>query len=147
METIKGRAVVWSVGSLVFTAGIDSSTAAGFFQSARVSRQSEKTSIKDAGGVIRAQVFHGFTKTLSLTVIPASLSGTNTVANARASMDSHMPAPGTLVSITDDSGTIIDDNYNVVSAVQSRTVAGEASVDLELEAGDEGVEIATAPIT
>jgi len=144
MEVQKGRAIVWSVGALVFTAGIVSETAGGFVQSARVSRQSEKADIKDDGGVIRTQIFHGFTKTLSMTVVPSAVTGTNTEANAQASADSHTIAPGMTVTITDDSGTIIDDNYNVISSVQSRTVDGVASIDLELEAGDEGVEIASA---
>lgn len=143
-ETQKGRAVMWSVGALVFTAGIVSSASGSFVQSARVSRQSEKTNIKDNGGTIRTQVFHGFTKSLSMTVVPSAVSGTNTVVNAQSSGDSHLPAPGTLITITDDSGTIIDDNYNLISATQNRTVDGVVTIDLELEAGDEGVEIATA---
>lgn len=143
-ETQRGRAVVWSIGGITYTGGIVSSTADRFIQSVRVSRQSEKANIKDDGGTIRTQIFHGFTKTLSLTVVPAATSGANTEANAQASADSHCPAPGTVVAIADDSGTIIDDNYNVISATQNRTVDGVATIDLELEAGDEGVEIATA---
>lgn len=144
--TIKGRAVKWSVGDIAFTAGI-SATGGFFTQSTNVQRVSEKSDIKDNGGTIRAQVFHGFKKTLSLTVIPASTSGANTVANAVTNADALLPAPGTLITITDDSGTIIDDNYNLISAREGRTVDGVATIDLELEAGDEGVELATAPLT
>lgn len=143
-ETQRGRAIVWSIGGVVFTAGIVSGTYDGFIQSARVSRQSEKANVKDDGGTIRTQVFHGFTKTLSVTIVPAATSGANTEVNAQASGDAHVPAPGTIVSVTDAAGTIIDDNYNVISATQNRTVDGVATCDLELEAGDEGVEIAAA---
>lgn len=144
---LKGRAVKWSVGTIACTAGIVSASSAHFTQSVTTNRTSEKANIKDTGGVVQAQVFHGFMKTLSLTVVPCALSGTNTIANAVSSSDAWMPAPGTLITITDDSGTIIDDNYNVISAREGRTVDGVATVDLELEAGDEGVELATAPLT
>lgn len=144
---LKGRAVKWSIGTVAFTAGIVSATSAHFTQSTNLQRTSEKTNIKDTGGTVAAQVFHGFMKTFSITVIPAALSGTNTVANAVSSSDSWLPAPGTLITVTDDSGTLIDDNYNVISAREGRTVDGVATIDLELEAGDEGVELATAPLT
>lgn len=135
--------MVWSVGAIAFTAGIISGTNSNLTQSARVARTSDKAEVKDAGGVIQAVIFHGFKKTLSLTVVP---NGT-TIANARSSGDAYMPSPGTTISITDDSGTIIDDNYNCISATQNRTVDGVMTIDLELEAGDEGVELAGAAIT
>ena len=141
---IKGTGVVWSVGAIVFTAGIVSGTNAAYTQSARMARTSEKTEVKDNGGVIKAVAFHGFKKTLSLTVVPAHAT---TLAGAVTSLDAWNPPPGTLVTLTDDQGTLLDDNYNVISSSQSRTVDGVVTVDLELEAGDEGTEIATAPIT
>lgn len=144
--TLKGRGVVWSVGSITMTAGIVSASNADFVQSARSSRTSEKAEIKDDAGTIRAQVFHGFKKTLSLTVIPCSLSGTNTVANAQSSMDAHMPAVGTTITVVDGAGTIIDGNYNLISSTQNRSVDGPATLDLELENGDEGVDL-TAAVT
>ena len=58
-----------------------------------------------------------------------------------------LTAPGTLVTVTDLNGTTIDDNYNVLSATENLTVDGVMTIDLELEAGDEGTELATAPIT
>lgn len=135
-EVIKGTAVCWSVGAIVCSAGISGSH---FTQSTRVQRTSEKANVKDNGGTIKSQIFHGFMKTLSLTVIP---SGDKTGGSA----DTHMPQAGTLVTITDDTGTIIDDNYNLISATENRTVDGVRTIDLELEAGDEGVELATAPV-
>lgn len=144
MATIKGRGVVWSIGGITFTAGIVSSSAAEFVQSARFNRGSEKAEIKDDGGIIRTQVFHGFKKTLSLSVVPAALSGTNTVANAQASADAHTPAPGTTITVVDGAGTVIDASYNLISATQNRAVDGVATIDLELEQGDESNDLTVA---
>lgn len=137
---IKGRAVIWSVGAIVFSAGVTMTNGESFTQSVNVTRTSDKAEVKDNGGTIRSQIFSGFKKTLSLTAIPASTAG-GTIANARTLGDNMMPAPGTLVTLTDDSGTIIDASYNVISARQSRTVDGVATIEMELETGDEGVDI------
>ena len=137
---IKGVGVVWSVGAITFTAGIVSVSNAGYTQSARFSRTSEKTEIKDNGGIIKAQVFHGFKKTLSMTIVPQGSS----VANARSSMDAHCLTPGTTITVVDDSGTLIDASYNLISATQNRTVDGVATIDLELEQGDESNDLTTA---
>ena len=137
---IKGVGVVWSVGAITFTAGIVSASNAGYTQSARFSRTSEKTEIKDNGGIIKAQVFHGFKKTLSMTIVPQGSS----VANARSSMDAHCLTPGTTITVVDDSGTLIDASYNLISATQNRTVDGVATIDLELEQGDESNDLTTA---
>lgn len=141
--TVKGRGIIWSTGAIVGTAGIVSATNASFVQSASVERTSEVTHIKDNGGTIRTSVFHALMKNLRLTVIPCALSGTNTLANAVSSGDGHTIAAGTKVSLTDDSGTIIDDDYNVLSATQNRTVDGAVTVDLVLEASDEGIDLET----
>lgn len=133
--TIKGRAVVWSIGGITMTAGIVSGTTPEFIQSARVQRGSDKTEIKDDGGVIRTQVFHGFKKSLSLSVIPCDAGAS--IAGARTSADGHLPAPGTTITVVDASGTIIDASYNLISATQNRSVDGVASVDLEMEQGDD----------
>src|SRR5678816_3298083 len=112
-QVIKGTGVKWSVGALTLSAGIVSAATTNHFtQSANIQRTSEKANIKDIGGTVRAQIFHGFMKTLSLTVVPCG----TTVANAITSGDAWLPAPGTLVTVTDDSGTVADDNYNVISA-------------------------------
>lgn len=139
--TIKGRAVLWSIGGVTFTAGIVSGTNASFPQSLRVTRGSNKTEVIDDGGVIRTQVFHGFKKTLSISVIPCDDAAV--LADANSSADAHMPAPGTKITVADASGTIIDASYNLISATQNRSVDGVASVDLELEQGDEGNDLTT----
>jgi hypothetical protein len=141
--TVKGRGIIWSTGAIVGTAGIVSSTSGSFMQSVSIERTSERTHVKDNGGTIRSSIFHGAMKNLRLTVIPCAISGTNTIANAQSSGDGHTIAAGTKVSFTDDSGTIIDDDYNVLSATQNRTVDGVATVDLVLEASDEGIDLET----
>ena len=136
MATIKGKGVVWSTGGITYSAGI---TGADFPQSVNVTRGSDKVEVKDNGGSIRAVVFSGFKKTTSITCIPQAAS----IAGAQTSADGHMPQAGTLVTVVDDAGTTIDGNYNVISAKQSRTVDGVATIDLELEGSDEGIDITT----
>ncbi len=140
--TLKGRAVKWSIGGITFTAGIVSATNPAFPQSARFNRGSKMTEVVDDDGVLRTQIFHGFKKTLSMTVIPAA--PTNSASAANSSADAYMPAPGTTITAVDASGTVIDASYNLISASQSRSVEGVVSIDLELEQGDEGNDLTTA---
>lgn len=137
--TLKGAGVVWSIGGVTFTAGIVSATNPAYPQSAQFNRNSEKAEVKDDGGTFRAQIFHGFKKMLSMTVIP---NGTS-IANARSSMDAYNLPPGTTITVADAAGTLIDGNYNLISSRQGRTVDGPATLDLELENGDEGVDLTT----
>lgn len=139
---LKGRAVVWSIGGITFTAGIVSGTTPEFVQSARIQRGSEKTEIKDDGGIIRTQVFHGFKKTLSISVVPCDAAVA--ISGARTSMDSHTPTAGTTITVADAAGTVIDASYNLISATQNRSIDGVGTVDLELEQGDEGNDLTTA---
>lgn len=141
MATIKGRAVVWSTGGITMTAGIVNASNPNFPQSARFQRGSEKSEIKDDGGVIRTQVFHGFKKSLSLSVVPSAPSTSISAANVSA--DAHMPSPGTTINVTDEEGTIVGGNYNLISATQNRSVDGVATIDLEMEQGDESNDLTT----
>lgn len=137
---IKGRAVAWSVGGITYTAGIVSSSNPQMTQSARLARTSERAVIKDTGGTIRTMVYHGGVKTFSVTVVPY---GSTNIASAIASVDAHMLPPGTTITVADDSGSIADGDYNLVSATNPRVVDGVQTVDLELEKGDEGVDTTT----
>lgn len=139
---LKGRAVVWSMSGITMTAGIVTGTTPDFPQSLRIQRGSEKTEIKDDGGIIRTQVFHGFKKTLSLSVIPCDAAAA--ISGARTSADAHTLTPGTTITVVDAGGTIIDASYNLISATQNRSVDGVATVDLELEQGDESNDLTTA---
>ena len=143
-QTIKGKGVIWSVGSIEFTGGIVSVPGTGHFtQSASVELTSEVARIKDTGGTVKTVVFSGAMKTLRISIVPVGTA----VADAIAKGNAFMPSAGTKVDVTDDAGAIIDDSYNCLSATQNRTVDGVSTIDLVLEAGDEGVELATNNIT
>lgn len=129
---IKGTGVVFSTGAI---GGI----LTHIEQSADAARSAEKTVVKDNGGAARAVAYHGFMKTLTLSIIPQGA----TVALAQAAMDTGMYGPGTSLIITDDIGTVVDGTYNVDSSRQRRTVDGVAVLDLELSKGDEGNDITT----
>lgn len=131
-SVIKGTGVVFSTGAI---GGI----LTHIEQSIDAARSAEKTPIKDNGGIFKAVVYHGFMKTLTLSIIPQGA----TVAAAQTAMDTGMYAPGTSLVITDDAGTIVDGTYNVDSSRQRRSVDGVAVLDLELSKGDEGNDITT----
>lgn len=138
---LKGMGIVWSEGGITFTAGIVSATNLSLPQSANFSRTSEKTDIKGNGGTVLGQVYHGFKKVLSLTVIPCHAS---TVAGAITSKDAHVLKPGTTITVADASGTLMDDSYNLLSSREGRTVDGVCTVDLEMETSDESVALTSA---
>jgi hypothetical protein len=125
---------------VTFTAGIVSSTHASLVQSASIERTSEVARIKDTGGTIKTLVFSGGMKTLRISVVP---SGTTT-ADGQKSADAHVPAAGTTITVADASSavsgsdTVMDASYNCLSATQNRTVDGVVTIDLVLEASDEG---------
>lgn len=136
---IKGTAVAWSTGGIVFAAGI---TASSMVQSMRYQRGSELTEIKDTTGQIKTMVFHGGMKTISITVIPTGAS----IAAAVTAKESYIPAPGTQIAITDDSATQIQQNWIVVNATEGRTVDGAVTIDLELEnSSDADISASAAP--
>lgn len=143
MAAIKGRGVVWSTGDITFAGAIVSATAAALPQSLRLARTAESTKIKDNQGPVRAIVYHGLMATLSITVVICAPSGTNTIAAAKTAGDQLTIAGGGTVTITDDAGTVVDGPYNVLSATQNRSVDGAATVDLEMEKGDEGIDTTT----
>jgi len=148
MAIHKGLGVVYSVGEIVFTAGIvHDATVDSAIQSLNIARESEMTEIKDNSGKVVTQVFHGFLKRLSMTIIPTSTS----VAGAKTAVEEHMTDAenlavsiiGAKLTITDDLGNIIDATYNVIAATENRTVDGVVTIDLELESSDESADITT----
>ncbi len=142
MATIKGKAIIAHIGGVAFTAGIISGTTAGALQSFSHDRTSELSEVKDANGATITQYFYDKKFTAGVQVVPYGTA----VSDARTSLDAWHLAPGTLVTTTDSDGNT-EDNYNVVSSRQGRSNTGAAVIDLVLVAGDEGIEIATAPIT
>lgn len=124
---IKGTAVVWSTGTVAITAGI---AGGGMVQSVGHGVESELAELKDDTGQIKAMIFHGFSRKLSISTIPTGAS----ISAAVAAKETYLPAPGTAVQINSASGaTKIDRNWYVVSATENRTVDGVVTIDLELE--------------
>lgn len=133
MATIKGKALVWSVNGISFTAGIVTATAgSAAFQSSRIVRSSDTAEVKDSNGEVVSKVFFNPKKTFTVTAVPTATS----IANAQASGDAWLPAPGTLITAVDSDGTIVDGDYNVLTATQTRTNDGAMAVELELEKFD-----------
>jgi hypothetical protein len=139
--TMSGKAVVFSIGGITYTAGLVTGTNAGFIQSQSFGRTADKVDVKNQDGAVAAQCFSGFKKTISHDIIPAHAS---TIAGAKASLEAHMLKPGTLMTIVDADGTTIDGNYNLISCEVRRVVDGLAVASLSLEGSDEGVDFTTA---
>lgn len=135
--------MIWSVAGVTFTGAIASATAEHFNQSVSAQRTSEHANIKDQTGVYRSSIYHGFLRSCTITVVPAALVGTNTIANAAASGDAWLPQAGGVLTIVDANGAVIDGAWNIVSARQNRTIDGVMTAEVELEAGDDGVDITT----
>jgi len=142
---IKGLGVMWSVQDVTFTAGIVSGSNDQLFQSLRFSRSADKTNLKTFEGTVVGQVFSGFKRSLSLTVIPVSAVSQ---AGAITSANAHQLKPGTTIKVVDASSDSIGGasgvEYNLISSRQSRTVDGVATIEMELQQGDEGTSITTA---
>lgn len=138
---------MWSIGNMTFAGtGLTAPGTHNFLpQSVNFERASDKVDIQGIGGRVEAQIFCKFMKRLSLNVIPCSVSGTNTLANAQASADAWVPKPGLSVTVTDDITTLHDpatyNVYNVIRASRRQGVGEVASVDMELEASDEDVQL------
>jgi len=128
--TVKGKAIVWGVAGITLTAGIVSGTNGAENQSADFTRSSEKVEIANGDGETVTQVFYNLKKSLTLNIVPSHAS---VAATAATSADAWMPAPGTLVTVVDANGTIIDGDYNCISAKQTRSNTGAASGTVELE--------------
>lgn len=142
MATLKGKGIIAHVNGVAFTAGIVSATTLGALQSFSHDRTSDRYDVRDGNGAKIAIYFYDKMFGVAVQVVPYGVD----VAAARTALDAWHLAPGTLVTTTDSDGNT-EDNYNVISARQGRSNTGAAVVDLVLEAGDEGIELATAPIT
>lgn len=145
MSQQKGRAVVFDVDGITFTAGIVSTATGHLNQSARFARAGDVARVRDGEGDEVNQTFYNRKKTLTITVIPAALVAGNTFANANTFGDNCTPKPGTTITVADADGTLIDASYNLISATQNRTNTDAMAIDLELEQGDEAKDLTLAP--
>jgi hypothetical protein len=143
---IKGRALVFDCDGVTFVgAGSDilSATHGHFNQNLSLERTGQKKDILNGEGHRATQIFHDRVKAFQITVIVVAVSGTNSIANAVAGLDAWTPKAGSTAIAVDADGTVIDATYNILSARQSRGNTEAASVDLTLEASDEGIDITT----
>lgn len=146
MSTRKGYAAVTGVDGITFTAGIVSGTHAAKNQSAEHTRDSSRAYLRDGAGDTAGVYFHDAKQVINITVIPGHGSPPTTpgtIADARTSLSAWRVAPGTLVTIADGDGTIIDGDYNLLSSKERRTNTDYVMLDLELEKFD--ANNATAP--
>lgn len=142
MATLKGKGVIAHVNGITLTAGIVSGTSTAANQSARHVRTSDKYDVLNGLGDTITSYFYNHKATLSLTVVPYGTA----VSDARTSSDAWRLAAGTKVTVADADGTVIDDNYNLISSSEGRTNNGVQTIDIELEAF-EANEVATDAIT
>lgn len=134
--TIKGLGIVWAVNGITMTAGIVSSTAGQAVQSLTYSRTSDKVEIKNDLGEVVGEVYYNGKRELRLTVIPSAVTGTNTIANAVSSLDSHLIAAGTKITIADSSGTVMDGDYNLDSCEMRGDNSSPRMVDIVMHKFD-----------
>lgn len=111
--TVKGIGIRWAAGGITMTAGIVSSSNAQEVQSLTISRTADKVEIKNDIGEVVGEVYYNGRKELRLTVIPTHAT---TVTGAQSSVDAHLIAAGTKITVVDGEGTVIDGDYNLDSA-------------------------------
>jgi hypothetical protein len=131
-EVIKGLGIRWGAQGITMTAGIVSATNGQKVQSIDFERTSDKGEIKNDVGEVVGQVFYNGKKTLRLTVIPSGA----TISAAQSSVDAHLIAPGTKITVVDANGTILDGDYNLLSAKARGQLTEGVMVDLEMEKYD-----------
>ena len=70
--------------------------------------------------------------TFSCEVVGVALSGTNTIANAQASVDALSVPPGTKITLVDANGTVLDGSYVIdeaeLSAGKENAVMGRLTM-------------------
>jgi hypothetical protein len=125
-----GSAIVWGADGLTFTAGIVSSGNAAHTQSLRTARTADKTEVINDVGEVVGQVFTNGRVVMSISVAPSHATAS---ASAKTSLDGHMIAPGTKVTVVNSGGTVANGDFNCLSATANQTNNGIAIVDLELE--------------
>ena len=131
-EIIKGLGIRWGVQGITFTAGIVTTTNGQKVQSIDFERTSELGPIKNDAGETCGEVYYDGKKVLRLTVIPSAA----TISAANTSVDSHLIAPGTLITVVDANGTVIDGSYNLDSSKGRGQNTEGFMVDIEMHKFD-----------
>ncbi len=137
-EVQKGIAVRWGVSGITFT-GITLASDASKLQSLEFNRTSDKHEVKDSAGEVAAQIFYNHKKSVTITVIPAAITGAH-ISDANGNILAWLPAPGTTLTAVDTAGAFIDAasaaTYNVISAKARLSNDGPTVCDLEIERYD-----------
>lgn len=131
-EIIKGLGIRWGAQGITMTAGIVSSSNGQKVQSIDFERTAEIGEIKNDIGETVGEVYYNGKKVLRLTVIPSGA----TISAATSSVDAHLIAPGTKITVVDGSGTIIDGDYNLDSAKGRGQNTEGFMVDIEMHKFD-----------
>jgi hypothetical protein len=135
-EVVKGVGLVWGVAGITMTAGIVTATAGQAVQSITFNRTSDKYELRDGDGEVVGEVYYNARKEVRITIVPRAITGTNTIANAVSSVDAHLPAPGTKVTMADADGTSIDGDFNVDSVEMRGENTGPRMVDITMHRFD-----------
>lgn len=143
MATLKGKGLIANVNGITLTAGIVSATHTALNQSAQYDRTSDSYYVADGQGETVAAYYYNAKSVLRLTVVPYAA----TLADGRTAVDNWLNlTPGLLLTVADSDGTVLDDNYNLVSTSHGRSNNGFATVDVIMESWVAN-EVATAPIS
>lgn len=130
---VKGLGIRWAVNGITMTAGIVSASNAQEVQSLSISRTSDKVEIKNDIGETVGEVYFNGKKELRLSVIPSHAS---TLSGAQSSVDAHLIAAGTKITVVDAEGTIVDGDYNLDSAEGRGDNASAFMVDIVMHKFD-----------
>jgi len=131
-EVVKGLGIRWGAQGITMTAGIVSSTNGQKVQSIDFERTADIGEIKNDLGETVGEVYYNGKKVLRLTVIPSGA----TIAAAGTSLDAHLIAAGTKITVVDGSGTILDGDYNLDSAKGRGQNTEAFMVDIEMHKFD-----------
>lgn len=141
--TLKGKGLIANVNGIALTAGIVSATHTAAFQSAQFDRTADSFYVLGSDGETIAAAYHNAKNVLRVTVVPYAA----TLADGRTATDAWLGlTPGLLLTVTDADGTVLDDNYNLVSTSHGRSNNGVATVDVVMESFVAN-EVATSPIS
>jgi hypothetical protein len=133
MATLKGKAVIWAVNGITFSAGISvAGTENALFQSLGFERTGDDSYVKDSAGEDISAIYANQGKLVRMTVIP----GGTAIADARSLTDKFLPTKGTLITIADTETTIVDGTYNCKGASLTRSVDNALAIELTLESRD-----------
>jgi hypothetical protein len=127
MSTLKGIGAVWGVGGVTFS-GVVISGSVAKQQSFSFERSASNAKLANESGDTVGESYYDQLHTVRASMIPVGAA----ISNARTSLDTCLPSPGTKITLVDTESTVSPANYVVDRATNSRTNTGFASIDLEM---------------